>query len=70
MKTATTITTKKAAELLEVSDQTIINWWKENIIEGYKLNPSKSNSPLRIHTQSVEKILRARAKTQSPRSGV
>jgi len=69
MKTAT-ITTKEAAEMLDVSDQTVINWWKENIIEGHKLNPTKSNSPLRIHTQSVEKILRARAKTQSRRSGV
>jgi len=70
MKTAT-ISTKEAAELLQVSDQTVINWWKDGLLEGYKKNPSKdNNSPLRIHTQSVEKILRERAKTQTSRAGV
>jgi len=63
--TRTTLSTKEAAEMLEVSDQTIINWWKEGIIEGYKLNPSKSNSPIRVSKKRIEKILRERANPRS-----
>jgi len=51
--------------MLEVSDQTIINWWKEGIIEGYKLNPSKSNSKIRVSKKSIERILRERANPRS-----
>jgi transposase len=64
-----TLSTKEAAEILEVSDQTIINWWKEGIIEGYKLNPSKSNSPIRVSKKRIEKILGERTKPQNQPSG-
>lgn len=69
MKTAT-LSTKEAAKMLGTSDQTVINWWKDGILAGHKLNPTKANSPLRIHKTSVEKILRERAKPQAGWAGI
>jgi len=67
--TKTTLSTKEAAEILEVSDQTIINWWKEGFIEGYKLNPSKSNSAIRVSRKRIDQILRERTNPRSQPTG-
>jgi predicted site-specific integrase-resolvase len=48
------ISTQEAAELLQVSDQTVINWIREGAIpNAIKLNPSKRNSPIKIPLQEV-----------------
>jgi len=56
-----TLSTKESAEFLGVSDQTVLNMWKDGLLpDAYKINPSKTNSPLRIPKKNIEKILRAR----------
>ena len=64
-----TVSTKEAAEMIGVSDQTIINWWKDGDIEGYKVNPSKSNSPIRISKKRVQQILAERKNPHSQPAG-
>jgi len=47
--------TKEAAALLKVSDQTIVNWIHDGLFpNAIKLNPSKRNSPIRIPRVDVE----------------
>lgn len=54
------ISTKEAADILSVSDQTIINWWREGYFpNAKKLNPKKRNSPIRIPFEDVEKARKA-----------
>ena len=46
--------TKEAAALLKVSDQTIVNWIHDGLFpNAIKLNPSKRNSPIRIPRSDV-----------------
>ena len=55
-----TVTTKEAGELLDVSATTISRMVKAGDLAGYKLNPGRRNSPLRILLSSVHAILEAR----------
>jgi predicted site-specific integrase-resolvase len=43
------LTTREAAEILHISDQTVLNWIRDGVFpNAIKLNPSKRNSPIRI----------------------
>jgi len=49
------LTTKKAAEMLGVSDQTVINWWRDGLFpNAFKANPRKKNSKLLIPRKDVD----------------
>jgi predicted site-specific integrase-resolvase len=53
------LSTKEAAEILHVSDQTVINWWREGLFpNAIKLNPTKRNSPIRIPRKDVDKAFK------------
>jgi predicted site-specific integrase-resolvase len=55
--------TKDAAELFMVSDQTILNWLNDGMFpNAIKLNPKKKNSPIRIPREDIEKVLQAQAR--------
>lgn len=57
------LSTKQAAKILSVSDQTVINWMREGLFpNAYKLNPSKKNSPIRIPIKDVDKVRAAQLK--------
>lgn len=57
MKKSDMISTRQAAEILGVSDQTVINWTREGIFpNAIKLNPTKRNSPIRIPRGEVDKV--------------
>lgn len=48
------ISTQEAADILGVSDQTIINWIRDGVFpNAIKLNPAKRNSPIRIPHDDV-----------------
>lgn len=48
------LSTKEAAEILQISDQTVINWMRDGVFpNAIKLNPSKRNSPIRIPRSDV-----------------
>jgi len=55
-----TITTKEAAEMLGVTTVTVTRYVDKGDLEGYKVNPRRSNSPLRIYKDSVKALLRER----------
>lgn len=51
------LSTKQAAKVLGVSDQTIINWIRGGVFKtAIKLNPLKRNSPLRIDAIEVKLV--------------
>lgn len=57
------LTTKQAAELLKVSDQTVLNWLRDGFFpNAFKLNPTKKNSPIRIPRSDVDKVRAAQRK--------
>ena len=63
MKKENMLSTKEAAELLKVSDQTIINWMRDGLFpNAIKLNPSKKNSPIRIPRKDIEQARLAQLK--------
>lgn len=55
-----TLTASEAAAKLGISVMTISRLWREGYLTGYKLNPDKRNSPLRIYAESVEELLNKR----------
>ena len=55
-----TIGTAKAAQLLDVHQSTISRMVKSGDLTGYKITPSRRNSPLRICRSSVDELLRRR----------
>jgi len=63
------LTTTEAAEKLGVTERTVRNMITRKSLHAYKTDPT-SKSVYRIPAAEVEKILRARAKTQGARSGV
>jgi len=69
MKTDNLLTTKEAADMLGVSDQTVINWIKDGVFpNAYKLNPKKSNSPIRIPKGDVTEVKAGRRAKYGRRS--
>ena len=54
------VTAKEAGELLDVSATTISRMVRAGDLAGYKLNPGRRNSPLRIVLSSVQVILETR----------
>lgn len=65
MKKDQDLNTKQAADLLKVSDQTIINWMRDGLFpNAYKLNPTKKNSPIRIPRADIDKALDAQRKAR------
>jgi predicted site-specific integrase-resolvase len=53
------LSTKEAAALLQISDQTIINWVRDGVFpNAIQLNPSKRNSPIRIPRGDVVAVQR------------
>jgi len=56
-----TVNTDQAAQQLGVSQATVTRMWRLGELDGYKLRPNVSNSPLRIYVESVETILAKRA---------
>jgi excisionase family DNA binding protein len=59
----------QAAKKLNMTERTVRNWIEEGAINAYKLNPY-SKSVYRIPATEVQRILRARAKTQGARSAL
>jgi len=57
---AATLSTTEAADRLGVTPMTVSRLWREGHLQGYKLTPGKRNSPLRIYTETVEKLLNQR----------
>ena len=60
MEERAVVTTKEAAGLLGVSTTTISRMVTAKELEGFKLNPGRRNSPLRIYLDSVQAILDSR----------
>ena len=60
MEERAVVTAKEAAELLGVSHTTISRMVRAGDLAGYKLNPGRRNSPLRIVLSSVQVILETR----------
>ncbi len=54
------ISAAKAAQLLDVHPSTISRMVKNGDLTGYKITPSRRNSPLRIYRNSVDELLRRR----------
>ena len=54
------ITSRQAAEMLGVTSVTITRYVNKGDLEGYKVNPRRSNSPFRIYKDSVEALIRER----------
>jgi len=60
MEERETVTTVEAGKMLDVSPSTISRMVKAGDLAGYKLNPHRRNSPLRIFLDTVDRILEAR----------
>jgi len=60
MEQNSTLSTREAAQRLGVSKMTVNRLYQTGQLTGYKLNPDKRNSHLRIYTESVEDMLRQR----------
>jgi len=54
------VTAKEAGKMLSVSPTTISRMVRAKELEGFKLNPGRRNSPLRIYLDSVQAILDSR----------
>lgn len=54
-----TVTTAEAAQLLGVSGGTVTRLYREKLLLGHKLTPTR-NSPLRIYRSSIDEMLRER----------
>lgn len=54
-----TISTKEAAEILEVTSATIIRMWHRKELTGYSLTEAKG-SPIRIYKDSITHALELR----------
>lgn len=59
-----TVSTFEAAQMLDVSHDTIKNYWKRGFITGYLTLPTKGGR-LRLYRDSVEEFDRQR-KSRSP----
>lgn len=60
MTTQEICTTHEAAHLLGVSHATILQWYRTGELTGYKLNPKRRRSHIRIHMSSVRTMLAER----------
>lgn len=57
------MTVQEAVEVFHVSDQTVINWWREGLFpNAYKANPKKKNSKLLIPIKDIEQVQAAQRK--------
>ena len=55
-----TVTIAQAAEILEVSSETVRRWLNDGTLSGYKTHPDKRTSPYRVEIASIEAILEKR----------
>lgn len=54
------LSTKEAAELLEVDPVTVGNWIRNGQIKATKKNPALKNSGYRIERSEIDRIIRER----------
>lgn len=51
------MTVQEAMKVFHVSDQTLINWWRDGLFpNAYKANPTKKNSKLLIPIKDIEQV--------------
>ena len=65
MEERETISATRAMQMLGLSRSSISRMVQKGDLEGYKLNPRRRNSHLRIYLDSVEEFLESRRKSPS-----
>ncbi len=64
-----TVSTARAAEMLQCSPRTVLNMIEAGELMAYPLRPNRSNSPLRVNKDSIERHIEGiRVKYSLPRT--